>query len=233
MTVNGSGNLPVYDSIDDGIRLIEEERRRIARDLHDGPAQTLTNISMRLDILRQLFQVNPQKAMDELERTNSRLVGAINDIRQLIYDLRPLAIDEIGLHSAIVELCNKYDSERGLSIQLDMADATGNQLSPAKQVAIYRLIQEILNNIHKHAEATMVQIQIVQTTTELTALISDNGKGFDPSIIPSGHYGIIGMKERAGYLGGLLNISSTIGHGSEFRLVIPIQANDSRREKCL
>lgn len=217
-----SGDLPVLDLTDQGIRLLEEERRRIARDLHDGPAQTLTNISMRLDILRRVIGSDPERAVAEVARINSRLVETINDVRRLIFDLRPVAIDETGLTTAIKELRAKCENDWGIPVRLTIADEVTNEIAPAKQVAVYRLVKEILNNIAKHAQAANVEIELNKSGVDLIADIRDDGKGFDTSVIPTGHYGIIGMLERAVYLGGTLNIQSEIGHGSQFTLRVPV-----------
>lgn len=219
-------NLPVEDQTDSGIKLMEEERRRVARDLHDGPAQTLTNISMRLDAVQRLFHTNPDMALGELARINSRVVSVVNDVRRLIHDLRPLAIDEVGLVSATRDLCDRCAREWGLSITFDVENGTA-VLSPAKQVALYRLVQEILNNVHKHAHASNVTVSIRRAPRRILLRIADDGKGFDPAVIPPGHYGLLGMRERVQYMGGELTISSSPGAGSEF--VIMVASGDSEQ----
>ncbi|MCL6547343.1 MAG: sensor histidine kinase [Alicyclobacillus sp.] len=214
--------LPVFDETDAAIKLLEEERRRIARDLHDGPAQALTNISMRLDVIRRLFETNPELALEDLARTNSRVVAVINDIRRLIYDLRPVAIDEVGLLSATKEFLRRCESEWRIAFHLTVGPGVTTDIAPAKQVALYRLIQEILNNVHKHAAATEVTVQFERSGEELRIRIADNGKGFDPEAIPQGHFGILGMRERARFLHGRLEIDSQPGKGSRFTLFVPV-----------
>ncbi|MDQ0188243.1 sensor histidine kinase [Alicyclobacillus cycloheptanicus] len=218
-----SSDLPTFDPIDYGIRLIEEERRRIARDLHDGPAQDLTNISMRLDVVQRLLQTDTEMAMNELSRTNSRIVAAINDIRRLIYDLRPVAIDEIGLVSATVELCRRCERDWQIQFEVTADPGAAKGLLPARQIALYRLIQEVLQNVKKHAQAQLVTVTISRVSSRLEIEIKDNGKGFNPSEVPDGHFGIVGMRERAAYLGGVLEIESTPGQGSTIRILVPIE----------
>lgn len=218
----GLGDLPILDHTDQGIRMLEEERRRMARDLHDGPAQALTNISMRLSVLRSIVGVNPSRALEEIDRINSRLVETVNEIRRLIYDLRPVAIDETGLTSAIQELRTKWENDVGIPVVLAIANGVTDDIAPAKQVAIYRLIKEIMNNIAKHAQATEVTIYIERSGCELVTLIRDDGKGFDPSVVHHGHYGLIGIRERADFLGGSLDIQSAIGQGASFFLRVPV-----------
>lgn len=214
--------IPAFDPVDYGIKLIEEERRRIARDLHDGPAQDLTNISMRLSVVQRLMQSDPEMALTELERTNSRIVAAINDVRRLIYDLRPVAIDEIGLVSAAIQLCRRC--ERDWQIPFDMqTDSTADAgIVAARQIAAYRLLQEILQNVHKHAQATSVRVCIQREQEDIVIEVQDNGRGFDPNHISDGRFGIVGVKERSEYLGGHIHIDSSCGHGSVFRISIPV-----------
>lgn len=217
----GSPELPVFDEMDATIRLLEEERRRFARDLHDGPAQGLTNISMRLDIIPRLLQTNPEMAVAELNRVNSRVVSVINEIRRLIYDLRPVAIDEVGLLSATREMVDSFDRDTKTSFQLEIAADVICNIAPAKQVAIYRLIQEILNNMNKHAEATLITVAFTRAGEDMVITVQDNGKGFDPAVIPEGHYGMLGMRERAEFLGGRLEVNSAPGSGSQFIVFVP------------
>jgi two-component system, NarL family, sensor histidine kinase DegS len=217
-----TGDLPVYDTTDQGIRLIEEAYRQIARDLHDGPAQQLTNLSMRLDIIPRMMDNDPEMAKRELARINTNVIQTINEVRRLLFDLRPLAIDEIGLVKAVVELAEKFQRDYGLNVRVDVDTDITNWVSPAKQVAVYRLIQEILNNTKKHAQANQVIILFTDTEDGLLEIqVQDNGKGFDPSNVSAGHFGLIGMKERAAYLGGALDIDSTIGEGSLFTIRLP------------
>ncbi|WP_290590913.1 sensor histidine kinase [Alicyclobacillus sp.] len=212
----------MYDRTDQAIRLIEEERRRIARDLHDGPAQDITNVSMRLEIIQRMLKTNPELAEAELARLNRRVVGIVNSIRRLIYDLRPVAIDEVGLIKAVTELCRRAQEEWPVSIELTVAPDVHDDFAPAKQVALYRLVQEVFQNIRKHAEASSIRMSLTRSGPELHIDIADDGKGFDPAAIPAGRYGIAGMQERTAYLGGQLRITSAPQRGSRFLFTIPV-----------
>ena len=221
-------DLPIYDQTDYGIKLIEEERRRIARDLHDGPAQALTNISMRLDVIRRLLTTDPEMAMQEMTRTNSRVVAAVNDIRRLIYDLRPIAIDEVGLISATTELCRRFEKDWHIAVTVQSAEDVKPDFAPAKQVALYRLLQELLNNVKKHAEAKQVRVAFARDGVKIQITVEDDGKGFDPTSIPAGHFGIAGMRERVDYLNGTLDIQSELGHGSLFVISVPVYKDEDQ-----
>jgi two-component system, NarL family, sensor histidine kinase DegS len=226
-----TGDLPVYDTTDQGIRLIEEAYRRIARDLHDGPAQQLTNLSMRLDIIPRMMDNDPEMAKRELARINTNVIQTINEVRRLLFDLRPLAIDEIGLVKAVIELAEKFQRDYKLNVRVNVDTDISNWISPAKQVAVYRLVQEVLNNTKKHAQANVVEILFASTQDgQIEIQVKDDGKGFDPSKVSVGHFGLIGMRERAAYLGGILEIDSTIGEGSCFTIRLPGYGKEPRVE---
>ncbi|KPV42764.1 histidine kinase [Alicyclobacillus ferrooxydans] len=216
------GDLPIFDQTDHGIKLIEEERRRIARDLHDGPAQAITNVSMRLDIIRRLLQTQPALVEEEVDRLQQKVRVLVSDVRRLIYDLRPVAVDEVGVLQATLQLCERNQHDWNLKIEVSVQEDVSLDIAPARQVAIYRLIQELLNNVHKHAEATNVKIAFSQSKSDLIIQVADNGKGFDPDLIPEGHYGLAGMKERIEYLDGTFLIESAPGTGARFEIRLPV-----------
>jgi len=216
--------LPVFDQVDHGIRILEEERRRIARDLHDGPAQVLTNISMKLEILNMMIDSDAEMAKTQVNQLHKKVGSVIREIRHLIYDLRPIAVDEVGLFEATKALCTQLQQNWNIPIKMHVQDSIESKwIAPAKQVALYRLIQEILNNMKKHAQAKTITLDVVKENDELFITIKDDGVGFDPNYIPPGHYGLIGMKERALYLGGTLEIDSVIGEGSTFVIRVPVR----------
>lgn len=213
------------DSEDRGIRLLEEERRRIARDLHDGPIQVLINLSMRLQIIQRLLTADPKLAEEELERIQERLIGSINEIRQLIYDLQPVAIDEIGLIAALTVLFDRLRQESSLSCHLAIDEALNAHplgLTPARTIGTYRLIQESLSNIRKHAEAHTVTITLAPEATFLKCTIQDDGIGFDPATRLPGHFGLDTMVERAEYMGGTGEIESSPGKGTRLTFLLPM-----------
>ena len=163
-----SSHLPIHDHTDRGIRVMEEERRRIARDLSDGPARALTDVSLHLDTVLQLFQSNPELAFAELRRTNSRIVSTVNDIHRLVYDLLPVAVDDIGFFRAMRELCHRL--ERDWKIQFHVLEPTQLStigISPAKQVALYRLLRLTLHRLHERNSLHEATIGFAATATDL------------------------------------------------------------------
>ncbi len=215
----------IRDPQDRGIRLLEEERRRIARDLHDGPIQVLINLSMRLQIVQRMMLTDSKLADEELQRIQQRLTGSINEIRQLIYDLQPVAIDEIGLIAAVTSLFNRITQDTGLTCHLTIDEALKEKplaLSPARTIGTYRLIQEALSNIRKHAQAESVTIALSTRDSSLKLTIHDDGIGFDPATRLSGHFGLATMIERAEYMGGSGEIHSTAGQGTRLIFFVPL-----------
>jgi len=154
--------------------MMEEERRRIARDLHDGPIQTLVNASMRLDVLTRLVTADPSLAEDEVARINRRVVHAINEMRQLSFDLQPIAIDEMGLAASLDALGTRMANDHGFVCRTEVTDAIDQwQISPSRSIWIYRLAQEALTNVGKHAEAHTVHIQLDGNEHEAILTITD------------------------------------------------------------
>ncbi|MCL4351188.1 MAG: sensor histidine kinase [Firmicutes bacterium] len=223
MEHSANPDFSLVDPEDWGIRLLEEERRRIARDLHDGPIQVLINLSMRLQIIQRMLHTDIDLAKEELDRSQQRLIGSINEIRQLIYDLQPVAIDEIGLYAAIEALATRAQKDWGLActIRLPETGDTAIGLTPAKTIAVYRLVQEALNNIHKHSQAEHAAIAITLDPSQLMITIADDGVGFDPAAITEGHFGLSGMTDRVQYLGGSAHIESAHGSGSTLTFTVP------------
>ncbi len=222
---NFDEDFSLRDPEDRGIRLLEEERRRIARDLHDGPIQVLINLSMRLQIIQRLMLADIKLAEEELERIQQRLIGSINEIRQLIYDLQPVAIDEIGLTAAVTSLFDRIKQESGLTCILTVDDSLQEKsfaLTPARTIGTYRLIQEALSNIRKHAKAHTVTIELSTQDAKLKLTIEDDGIGFDPSTRLSGHLGLDTMMERVEYMGGTGNIDSAPGKGTRLTFLLPL-----------
>ncbi|PSR35053.1 MAG: sensor histidine kinase [Sulfobacillus benefaciens] len=221
MEHSANPDFSLIDPEDWGIRLVEEERRRIARDLHDGPIQVLINLSMRLQIIQRMLLTDSELAKDELDRSQQRLIGSINEIRQLIYDLQPVAIDEIGLYAAIEALATRAQKDWGLVSTVVLPDVADIGLTPAKTIAVYRLIQEAINNIHKHSHAEHAAISIALDPSQLIITIADDGIGFDPSETTEGHFGLSGMTDRIQYLGGSAHIESAPGSGSTLTFTVP------------
>lgn len=206
------------------IKAQEKERKKIANEVHDGPAQNMASVVMQLDILAKTIERAPEKAMAEVEHMKSMIKNSLNDVRRFIFDLRPMSLDDLGL----VATLNRYVENTKSRVSFDLTlDLRGRDvpLSKETEITVYRIVQEAVNNARKHAAASLVRIKIEFQTGELRVSIRDNGKGFDVAQIRSSYstresLGLISMMERAELLGGLLEVQSASGKGTlvNFRL---------------
>lgn len=200
----------------------EEERRRIAREIHDGPAQALANIVLRAEYCEQLLSRDPESLKPELEKLKGMVRASLKDIRKIIFDLRPMSLDDLGLAGGVRRFLEDFQERYGLPVQFLFF---GQELryDPALEVAVFRIVQEALNNVQKHAAASRVTVKLELHPRQVLAVIRDDGKGFVPGEADEGdHYGLINMKERARFLGGEVKITSAPGEGTEVIVMIPV-----------
>jgi signal transduction histidine kinase len=194
----------------------EEERRRIRRDLHDGLGPALAWLAMQADGARGWTHADPDRADEALADITARAQAALQDIRRLVYDLRPPALDELGLVGALRQ--SAANSPNGLSIDVDAPERLPG-LSAAVEVAAYRIAQEALNNVARHSRAQNCSVTI-SASNELRLEISDDGVGL-PSDVRAG-VGLISMRERAAELGGSCVIESERGRGTRVIATLPL-----------
>jgi signal transduction histidine kinase len=190
----------------------EEERKRIARELHDEIAQLLTVIQLSLE---QVDSEAPAVA-----RTREHLQGMQKEIRRIIYDLRPSLIDDLGLAAAIESHANSNLVERGMNVSLEIdREVTG---SPEIDLTMFRIFQEIVTNVLRHAKADSVSIELYESDGRLTLAVEDDGRGFDVEAETEGA-GLVGIRERADLVGGKVEIDSEPGMGSHVVVRIPLE----------
>jgi len=202
----------------------EEERRRIARELHDGVGPALASLNIRLRTARKLLERDHHPAAGEIEELAELAQANIRDIRRLIHDLRPAVLDELGLVPALREYVARYQEEHGLEVALSLPK--GDERLPAPlETALFRVIQEALANVARHAQARRVEIAMTRDQREVTLCIADDGRGFDPAATrPGMHLGLWSMRERVEQLGGQFEIKSAPGEGTTVKAVIPLGA---------
>jgi signal transduction histidine kinase len=198
----------------------EEERRRIQRDLHDGLGPTLAGMRLRLEACLDLAQGTSPRLIAELERLDALVGQASADIRRLVHDLRPAVLDQLGLVPALRQHIERFGRDTGLTVHLT-ADAH-LAVPPAAEVAIYRVVQEALVNVQKHARAGRVDIRLGQHGEWLVLAIRDDGVG----LTGDGHgadagTGLRGIQERADLLGGVLEVTSQPQAGTELVVRVP------------
>jgi two-component system, NarL family, sensor histidine kinase UhpB len=198
----------------------EEERKRIARELHDGIAQTLAAFRVRVRVARAL---EDQEARDQLlERLGTDLGEATEEVRRIAQGLRPPALDMLGLAPAIESCVRAIGDAAGLALHAEV-EAVEGLLSPEAELVLYRIVQESLSNVARHSSAGSVLVRLGYANGFVTATVEDDGRGFDvASEMSSGGLGLFGMQERAGYVGGAVEIESEPGRGTRVRAVIPV-----------
>ena len=199
------------------LRATEEQRLHLAADLHDGPVQGLAALGLRLSLLRRRLRGgDPDGAEALLDRLEQHLGGEIAGLRRLVSELRPPVLDQFGLETALRRHVEAFQADAGVDCRVD-ADL-GRPLAPEQETVLYRVTQESLANVGKHARAAHVHISLGADNGLVHLRISDDGVGFDPSRAPrlaaEGHFGLAGMRERVEMVGGRLLVESHPGQGT-------------------
>jgi two-component system sensor histidine kinase UhpB len=198
------------------LRAQEEERRRLARDLHDEVNQALTAILLRLEALSQAA---PPELGDELSELKRLVNQAMNELLQLARQLRPTALDDHGLLPAMASQVRRFAAQTGIKADLNTTGKS-TELAHDEEIAVYRIAQEALANIARHADASQVEIDLRTGDGGVELTVRDDGRGFEPDR-PAGGLGLGGMAERARLVGGELTIESRPGAGTELCLRVP------------
>lgn len=205
----------------------EDERRRLARDLHDGPAQSMAAALFGVDLAVTAFNSSPAAARSEMLNARESLRDALDDLRGMMAGLRPRILDERGLVEALRAMTGATPLwGPSLTVESHGFDP-GERLAPEVELALYRIAQEAVSNARRHGAAERVQVLIERTARSVTLSVRDDGRGFLPHRIGppdlSGH-GLPGMRERANALGGELTIESSPGKGTLVAVTAPIAA---------
>jgi len=204
-------------------RAHEEERKRIARELHDDSIQALSILSRRVDELIAA-QAKRSKLRKPLEETRAEIDDVTARIRLFIQDLRPPTLEYLGLVPAVRELVSQVGQQAGIHSELQI-EGEERHFTPEDDLLIYRVVQEALNNVWRHAGAKSARVQVHFNTKHTKVEVRDDGKGFvigeDLRFLQAGKIGLAGMQERADLLGGSLTIQSKAGHGTVVTLVVP------------
>lgn len=203
----------------------EEERKRIAREAHDETAQILVALSRRLEALTVAGEGLPPEFLDRLEEVRALATDALRSVRRFIRDLRPPVLDDLGLVPAVQGLVAAL-REEGIDAQLEIS-GTPRRLEAEEELCLFRIAQEALNNVRRHAHASRVALQLAFYPTCVRMSIQDDGRGFEApesvvDLVRSGKLGLIGMQERARILGGTLRIDSHPGQGTTVSVEVPV-----------
>ncbi len=207
---------------------LESERQRLYRDVHDGPAQVLANAIFEVEYLERIAERAPaetrQTLRSELGTLKGQFKASLDSVRGMIYDLRPPELSELGLADAIRNYASEWETRCGIRVssKLDVAET---RLTPQQELGVYRVMQEALQNVHKHAQAAAVSIVWQRSAGSWVLHVTDDGVGFDlvKAARRAKSVGLVAMRERAELIGGSLQIQSTPGKGSAVTLQLPIK----------
>lgn len=217
-----------------GARIIkaqEEERYRISRELHDGPAQDMANLIFQTSIAEKLVDYDPDECKRTLQELRQQIRECLTSVRQVIFDMRPMALDDLGLVPTLSQLIGRMASRGMLSTELS-TDGKAYDLPKHVEIAIFRIVQEALNNVAHHAGTDKARLRLLYTASSLSVLVEDSGSGFNPDadvagdgteavLTSNGHFGVVGMEERARLIGAELKITSAPGKGTRVHLRVP------------
>lgn len=210
---------------DYSLRIIEaqeEERKRLSREIHDGPAQMMANVLLRSDLIERTFrEKGPDQAFGEISALKEMVRHALTEVRRIIYDLRPMALDDLGLVPTLKKYLEKIeDYNAGTRLNFD-SNGNETRLPNSYETAIFRLIQEAVSNAIRHGKATLIEVNVEWLKDQVTIIVKDNGAGFDQSIVKNQSFGLIGMRERIDLIKGDFIINSSPGNGTVLMFQIP------------
>jgi signal transduction histidine kinase len=191
-----------------------EERQRLARDLHDAVPQTLFSSALIAEVVPELWEIDPTEGRQRLAELRRLTRGALAEMRSLLVELRPGALTEIPLADLLRQLAEATAGRTLLDVDVSIQGERMDSLPPDVHVALYRIAQEALNNVVKHAHAERATVLLQHQCPGLLMLIEDQGRGFEPSRMPAGHLGMGIMRERAHSVGARLNLISAPGRGT-------------------
>ena len=199
-------------------QIIEEERMRIARDMHDGPAQSMSNLVLQAEILERLVEA----ILAELQDFKNSVRNALDETRQLIFDLRPMTLDDLGLVPTLRKYIKEYSDKHGMNVRFNVVGEE-QPLGKTTEGTLFRIIQEALTNVNKHARAKTAEVTLNLAKDRVLATIRDDGSGFDVASVEANlarnrNLGLISMRERAELERGMLEIKSHPGKGTEIRV---------------
>jgi two-component system sensor histidine kinase DegS len=202
----------------------ETERQRLSRQMHDGPAQALSNFILQTEIAMRLMDVDAGQAREELNNLKASAMSTFQKVRNFIFELRPMMLDDLGLAPTIRRYADAFKEQAGLDVNVTV---TGHErrLEPYLEVMLFRAIQELLGNAARHSQATLVKLILDLGDDRIRVSVDDNGKGFDPDTIQQeNNLGLKLIRERTEMLGGTFEIDSAVGKGARILFAVPARS---------
>lgn len=220
-----------------GLKIIlaqEDERKRIAREIHDGPAQSLANMILRTEIAERMLETQDLDMIrNELVDLKEQVRIGLGEIRKIIFNLRPMALDDLGLVPTLRKFVQDFEERTRIRAVFE-TNGKEKRLPSAMEAAMYRLVQEAFNNALKHASPTYILLEMTFSEDAIHLAITDNGCGFSVEQVTAkarqhSQFGLVGMKERVDLLQGKIDIESAIGQGTKIKIQVPINT-EQRKE---
>ena len=202
----------------------ETERQRLSRQMHDGPAQALSNFILQTEIAMRLMDVDAGQAREELNNLKVSAMSTFQKVRNFIFELRPMMLDDLGLAPTIRRYADAFKEQAGLDVSVAI---TGHErrLEPYLEVMLFRAIQELFGNAARHSQATLVKVTLDLGEDRIRVSVDDNGKGFDPDATQQGNnLGLKLIQERTEMLGGSFEIDSAVGKGARILFAVPARS---------
>lgn len=219
------------------IQMEEDARKALVRDLHDIPTQTISAVAMRIRIAQRMMEKTPDEVMPELKNIEEMALRATEEIRHVLFKLRPLALESQGIAAALDQLSEKMQKTFGQAMAVRVHPDVDAYLDTTQQGALFYLIEEAANNARKYAQAEIISVTIAPQDNHLVVRIVDNGIGFDTESVNAkyderGSFGMINMRERAELIDGRLSLKSVPGKGTAITVMIPIERVSSEKERA-
>ncbi|MBI5305623.1 MAG: sensor histidine kinase [Chloroflexi bacterium] len=210
---------------------MEEERYRLARSLQGGTAHLLANAVLEIENCLKLMDVHPESARQGMTDLVRELHQGLGDLRELIAELQPPLLDELGLSPSVKKYTDEFARRTGIQVTLRGWRVLVERLPSTVETALFRIIQEALENVRQHSRASRAELVFTLARDHLQITISDNGAGFDPTrgVLPRRRLGLAAMRDRAESIGGTLHVFSKPGRGVRVMLVAPLRVRSGRR----
>ena len=219
-----SGGKSTLASVEMLVNAQETERQRLSRQMHDGPAQALSNFILQTEIAMRLFDVDATQAKDELNSLKSSAMGTFQKVRNFIFELRPMMLDDLGLVPTVKRYSDAFKEQTSLDVNLTVTGSE-KRLETYLEVMLFRAIQELLGNAARHSQATQVKVLLDVGDDRVRVSVEDNGKGFDPDSVQQGNsLGLKLIRERAEMLGGTFEADSAVGRGARISFAVPARS---------
>jgi two-component system sensor histidine kinase DegS len=201
----------------------ESERQRLSRQMHDGPAQALSNFILQAEIAMRLLSVDVDQAKEELNSLKASAMRTFQKVRNFIFELRPMMLDDLGLIPTIRRYAETFKEQSGIEMNL-LVSGTERRLEPYLEVMVFRALQELMGNVSRHSHATIVKVYVDVGDSLIKVSVDDNGKGFDVDMVNEGNsLGLKLIRDRVEMLGGNFDVESSAGKGARIVFSVPAE----------